>query len=145
MNGPGYGNTLGLVRSVDAKNTVDGGASRMQLRLGYLQYAIIGLTLATAAIHFVLAPKAGWLFWLNGIGYLVLLGLLYWPASSLAPFRSLIRWIFITYTIITIVAWITFGVRSSIAYLDKTIEVLLVGLLWFEGQVAGRSTAPPGG
>jgi hypothetical protein len=145
MNGPGYGNPVGLVRSDDAKNRVDEGTSRMQLRLGYLQYAIIGLTLATAAVHFALAPKAGWLFWLNGIGYLVLLGLLYWPAPGLAPFRSLVRWIFITYTIITIVAWITFGVRSSIAYLDKIIEVLLVGLLWFEGQVASRSTESPGG
>ncbi|MCB9138364.1 MAG: hypothetical protein H6642_08465 [Caldilineaceae bacterium] len=106
----------------------------MSRRLGTLQYGIIALTVATALIHLALAPKAGSLFWLNGLGYLGLLILLFFPSPALTPYRSIIRWALIVFTIVTIVAWVSFGTRSPLAYLDKVIEVVLVGLLWLDGQ-----------
>ncbi len=116
----------------------------MQQRFGPLQYAIIGLTAATAAIHLALANRVGWPFLLNGVGYLVLLALLYWPAGGLDPYRSLVRWLLIAYTIITIVAWFSFGTRTVIAYVDKGIEVVLVALLWIEGQIQNTNSSQPG-
>jgi hypothetical protein len=113
----------------------------MQPRFGPLQYAIIALTVVTAAIHLVLAPRAGWPFWLNGFGYLTLLILLYWPSPQLMPYRAMVRWLLIAYTIVTIVAWFTFGTRTAIAYFDKTVEVILVALLWIEGQVADSKSS----
>jgi hypothetical protein len=107
----------------------------MQRRFGLLQYAIIVLTATTAIIHLALAPRVGWPFWLNGVGYFTLLALLYWPASQLDPYRPMVRWLLIAYTIVTIVAWFTFGTRTLIAYVDKATEVLLVALLWIEGQI----------
>ena len=111
----------------------------MQQRFGMLQYAIIGLTIATAAIHLALTSVGGLPFVLNGAGYLVLLALLYWPSERLDPYRSMVRWVLIAYTIVTIVAWITFGARSPIAYVDKAIEIVLVGLLWYEGQTQTKN------
>lgn len=119
-------------------------------RLAGLQWAIIVLTIATALIHIGLGltflATGGTLFVLNGIGYLGLLALLYWPATFLDRYRSWVRWALIAYTAVTIVAWALTGLgsplageikpgdtKTMIAYVDKAIEVVLIVLLWIDG------------
>lgn len=121
-------------------------------RLAGLQWTIIVLTVATALIHIGLGltflANGGGLFVLNGIGYLGLLALLYWPAAFLDRYRAWIRWLFIAYTAVTIVAWLFTGLGSPvagmpivlsdtktlIAYVDKALEVALIVLLWLDGM-----------
>jgi hypothetical protein len=107
------------------------------MHLGVLQFVIIGLAVATAAIHIFLAVTQmnnDLLFILNGLGYLVLVGALYLPLPQLAPYRNWIRWALIALAAITVVLWIIIGARTPIAYLDKAIEVALIVALWVEGQ-----------
>lgn len=104
---------------------------------GPLQYGIIALTLATAAIHFfLLFPDK--VFILNALGYVALLGALYLPLAALAPYRNWARWGLIIYTAVTIVLWAFVGSRDWLAYLTKAIELALIVLLWLEGQQAQR-------
>ena len=102
-------------------------------KLGPLQIAIILLTVATALIHIVLAiPENLWMFYLNGIGYLALVTALYLPRFERQ--HDLIRWALIAYTAVTIIAWVAVGARNTIAYADKTIEVVLIVLLFIESR-----------
>ena len=104
-------------------------------RFGSLQIAIILLAIATAAIHLYLAltaPISLPMFILNGIGYLVLVTALYLP--QLRRYQSIIRWVLIIYTAITVIAWAAIGERSTIAYIDKLIEIALIVLLFIEGR-----------
>lgn len=104
---------------------------------GPLQIGIIVLTLATAIIHLVLAiPNQLTMFYLNALGYVVLLAALYLPIAALAPYRSLVRWALIAYTAVTVIAWVAIGERNTIAYADKAIEVALIVLLLLEGRRA---------
>lgn len=99
--------------------------------LGALQIAIILLAAATAVIHLALGiPVPLWMFILNGIGYLVLVAALYLPQFS--SYKPIIRWILIGYTAVTIIGWVVFGARNTIAYIDKVIELALIVLLVVE-------------
>lgn len=105
--------------------------------------AIIILTAATAVIHFrqaflFLIPDI--LFVLNGIGYLTLLAALYLPIPRLAAYKNIIRFILIGFTALTIVLWfvITGGYGAAIAYIDKTIEAILIVMLVIDARFAGR-------
>lgn len=101
-------------------------------RLTALDYAIIALTIATAAIHFTLVfPSA--LFILNGLGYLALLAALYLPIPGLPFDRDRVRWALIGYTAFTLIAWLLTGSRIPIAYVDKIIEAALIVLLVLKG------------
>ncbi len=110
--------------------------------MGPLQWAIILLTVATAAIHLVLGLQfAGGIdpiFILNGIGYLGLVALLYLPIPALERYRGIIRWVLIAYTAVTVLAWVQIGVRSPTAYIDKTIEIALILCLWVDGLRSSR-------
>jgi hypothetical protein len=115
-----------------------------------LQWAIIALTVVTAAIHIWLGlgflDAGGWIFVLNGVGYLALLALLYDNHPALAPHRTLVRWVLIGYTALTVIAWlfigtgspfagpVRMGTQTMIAYLDKAVEITLIVLLWIDGQ-----------
>lgn len=107
------------------------------------------LTLATAYIHSTLG---GLLFALNAIGYATLAAALVIPIGIAARFRWLIRLGLLGFTLATIGGWILVGARYDVAYFDKAIEVLLVGLLVvsiyrFDGGPAGilaRLRALPG-
>ena len=115
-------------------------------KFGTLQWAIIGLTLTTAAIHIWFASLwSDMIFLLNGLGYLGLLGLLYLPLAFLAPYRNLVRWVLIAYTAVTFFAWLFIGLGSPlagpvdlsdtktiIAYIDKASELALITCLWLE-------------
>lgn len=101
--------------------------------LGPIDYAIILLTLATAAIHFsLLFPDP--VFILNGLGYLVLLAATYLSLPVAKDNPGLVRWVFIGFTTVTILAWLVMGEKSwpagALGYVTKLIEVVLIALLW---------------
>jgi hypothetical protein len=106
--------------------------------------AIVVLTLITVVVHLVLLNlpfimgdgEIDVLFALNGLGYLVLLYALLndIPKGQ----KSLVRWVFIGYTAVTIVAWVFLnylrGHGDMLGYLTKLDEVLLIAALWsYEG------------
>lgn len=112
--------------------------------LSTISYAIVLLTAITAGIHLYLSFKFPQppdpIFLLNGLGYLLLVVALYGPHPRLLPMRKRVRWLLIAYTALTVVLWIFFGARTPIGYLDKVVEVLLIGLLWLEN---GRAASTP--
>ncbi|MBI5030828.1 MAG: hypothetical protein HZB51_09895 [Chloroflexi bacterium] len=103
------------------------------VRIGTVQIGIMVLTIATALIHFTRNfPDV--MFMLNGLGYLTLLVALFLPNAQLARHRSKIRWALIAFTAVTILAWVAMGERILIGYVDKLIEVVLIGLLVIDGR-----------
>jgi uncharacterized membrane protein YphA (DoxX/SURF4 family) len=126
-------------------------------RFGLLQIAICVLAVATAVVHIYLGvithvmvatqPEAtaaaggaaalgffAALFYLDGLGYLVLTGALYHPAF--ARFRRLTRWALIVLTAATIVAYFALigGQYDAMGIIDKIAEVVLIVLLVIEGR-----------
>ncbi|MCB8917708.1 MAG: hypothetical protein H6988_08465 [Pseudomonadales bacterium] len=104
-----------------------------------LQIGIIGLTLITAVIHLVpLGIMFGSaIFILNGLGYLGLLGALLLPIPFLLPYRGLVRWAFIAYTVVTIILYFVMNpdaLTSVLGLLTKAIEAVLVVLLFLDGR-----------
>jgi hypothetical protein len=119
---------------------------------GPLQWAIIALTVATAAIHlylaFVVMPgltgRVDPLFLLNGLGYLALVAALYMPASFLVRWRPLVRWLLLGYTLLTVLIWFVLTQfagteRTMLGYVDKAIEIALIVLLFIESQRAPQA------
>ena len=113
-------------------------------RIGPLQIGVIVLTVATALIHLSRGLAIGvpglrpfpLLFYLNFIGYLVLLVALYAP--QLLGMRRTIRWTLIVYTALTVVLWMAITRFHSvwIGYIDKPIEIALIVLLFIEDRQA---------
>jgi hypothetical protein len=106
-------------------------------RLSAVQIGIILSALAAALIHFsLLFPDA--LFILNGLGYLALLAAYFLPIDLAKRNHNLVRWIFIVFTFVTILAWVAIGDKSwpagSLGYLTKLIEVALIILLVLDRQ-----------
>jgi hypothetical protein len=96
-----------------------------------LRAVIVGLTLATAAIHVSLG---GMLFLMNALGYAVLTLVMVLP-GPFARLRWLSRYALVGFTAVTVAAWLAFGARFDLAYLDKGIEVALIGLVLIESRV----------
>lgn len=73
------------------------------------------------------------LFLLNFVGYIVLAAALYLPA--LQKYRSVIRWILLAYTAVTVILWflITGAHFDVIGYADKVVEIALIVLLLIDG------------
>jgi hypothetical protein len=95
--------------------------------------AIILLTIAAAGIHFsLLFPDP--IFILNGLGFLALLAAYFLPLPFAKDNRSLVKWAFMGYTAVTVLAWIAIGEKSwplgMMGYLTKLIEIALMVLLW---------------
>jgi hypothetical protein len=141
--------------------------SRNATRFGAIQVAICVLAAATAVIHIYLGvithvmvvtqPEAtaaaggaaalgmfAALFYLDGLGYIVLTAALYLPAF--ARFRRLIRWALIALTVATIVAYFALigGHYDAIGILDKIAEVALIVLLVVEDRRDRLPAAVPG-
>ena len=67
---------------------------------------------------------------MNGLGYLGLLAALQLPIPQLARLRNVVRWVLVAYTALTIVLFFVLAPFYSVmGYLDKAIEVVLIGLL----------------
>src|SRR3972149_5766002 len=94
-----------------------------------LHTVILITGLITALVHLVLLSvqlgELSVLFMLNGLGYLALLGGFFLNPSFLASRRSLMHYLFIGYTAITILAWIPLGSRTLTGYLTKLDELVL--------------------
>jgi hypothetical protein len=102
-------------------------------KFGNLQYMIMLLALATAAIHFsLMLPKIDLIFTLNAIGFIGLATALYFQLPFLKNYPKVVRIFFIGYTGLTIFLWILMGERSLLGYSAKVIEVLLMVCLFFE-------------
>ncbi len=108
-----------------------------------LRTLIIILTLATAAIHFYLNLVMGRfdvVFTLNGLGYLGLLGAFLLPIPGLKGREKLVWTAFMAYTAVTILAWVAMGEKNIattqgiLGYIDKAVELLLLGALWMHGK-----------
>ncbi len=97
-----------------------------------LRLVVVGLALATAAIH---ATLGGWLFLANAAGYTVLLLAMIAPIAFLARWRWVVRAALIGFTVATIVGWFMFGARFPLAYVDKVIELVLLAVLLAEVHV----------
>ena len=111
--------------------TMTEGERAQTIRLGALDVAIVGLTLATAAIHLALAAERNLIpFYLNGAGYLALLVAFYASAMRCVQRHTRVAWALLGYTALTIVLWAARGQRTEIAYVDKVIEALLAAAIW---------------
>jgi hypothetical protein len=108
-----------------------------------LRNAIIILTLITALVHFYLNFNTGTfvfqpIFTLNALGYLALLVALFWPPAFLAGMlkgrETLLHYVFIGYTAVTIVAYFAIngagGFTNVIGLGTKVVEALLIFALW---------------
>jgi hypothetical protein len=117
--------------------------SQQQISYGPPQYAIVLLTITTAAIHiyisFQFEGRPDFIFLLNGLGYLTLLALLYLPLAPFTRYRAVTRWVLIAYSAVTVLLWVFIGARTPVAYLDKAVEVALIVLLWFESQQSSKT------
>ncbi len=92
--------------------------------------AIVGLTLATAWIHFNLG---GLLFLLNAAGYAALaaavMGSSVLPVTLIQRLGWLPRLALIGYAGVTIAAWAVMGPYFQLAYIAKAIEAVLIAVL----------------
>ncbi len=102
------------------------------------------LTLLTAAVHFGvgLGEEVEWLLVLNGVGYLVLLGL--WLRPPVVWASEWLRWLFIGYIAATILGYFAVdgleGLYDPLGMLTKGLEVILLGLLLTERTYQARRT-----
>lgn len=95
-----------------------------------LRLAIVGLALATAYIHTTLGGLP--IFVANAIGYAVFAVAMIVPLAIVARNRWLVRAALLAFTSFTILGWVMFGARYWLAYVDKGIELALIGLLVVE-------------
>jgi hypothetical protein len=96
-----------------------------------LRTAIVALTLATAQIHLTLG---GLLFTVNAIGYAALAAAMVLP-GPFGQLRWLTRYALAGFAAATILGWLAFGARFDLAYIDKGIELILIGLVLVESWV----------
>lgn len=103
-----------------------------------VRFGIIALASATALIHIALAiPLTMVGFYLNGLGYLTLVTALHLP--GLARYRRALRWALIGYTSLTIILWVVIGrPYTTIGYIDKVIELVLLTLPWIDDRRSSR-------
>ena len=105
-----------------------GATHRSHLHTAALRTVVVLLALGTAAIH---ASLGGVLFMANALGYVVLAIAMVAPGPA-ARWRWLIRLALIAFAAATIGGWVAFGPRFGLAYLDKALEVALIGVLLIE-------------
>lgn len=128
-----------------------------------MTWLIALFALATAGIHLYMGANTitsgdggfiGWAFILNGIAYIVLLVLYIMRRGTN---RSMLRWIFIAFTALTIVLYFVIGGSSAfsntLGLITKAIEAILIILLLLDRKsdavvakaAAGAGTAAAAG
>ncbi len=104
--------------------------------LDLISGGIVSITTALALIHFLLALSLGppglsifpLIFYLNALGYIVLLVALYIPL--LAPLRRLVRWALILYTAVTLALFFVIAAhRAPPGIISVVLESALIVLL----------------
>lgn len=97
----------------------------------------IGITtLITGAIHLSLG---GALFVLNGLGFIGLGAAFLLPISFLQPWKEVVRWLLVGYTLLTIALYFVFHPNGTwqqdgLGIATKFIEILLLLLLIYSWQ-----------
>ncbi len=99
------------------------------------QIALIVLTVITALLHFDRAladPDIRILFILNGLGYFALVAAFYLPMFQ--KFHKAVRWIFVSYTIVTILLYFVWVAMSGdwtipLGPIAKIVEVIMIVLI----------------
>lgn len=122
---------------------------RLRSRLSFVQYAVIGLTVLTATLH-MLSGAREYLLYLNGVGYLVLLTLLYFaPLGPLELYRRWLYGILAVYTVITIAGYFVVhpGILQgdffdALGLVTKAVEVALLIALGIDYWRGGQPIAP---
>jgi ABC-type microcin C transport system permease subunit YejB len=104
-------------------------------------YRIIILITAviTGLVHLVLlniftmqfTGSVDLLFTLNGLGFLGLTAALFLDIPFLKGYEKWIIYAFMAFTLATIIAWVAVGERSTLGYLTKLDEVILLATLGF--------------
>ena len=90
-------------------------------------YGIILSTLATAILHLSLYPILGLdPIFLNGFGYLALLGAYFLPIPFLQQQHKLVWWALFGYTVLTIVLWVVLGEKDFGASASSAIGSMIV-------------------
>ncbi len=69
------------------------------------------------------------LFTLNGLGFLGLAAAFFFDIPFLRGYEKWIVYAFMAFTLATIIAWIAIGARSTLGYLTKLDEVILLAAL----------------
>ena len=100
-----------------------------------LRFVILVLGLITGVIHTVILPLLGfeWLLMpLNGLGYIVLTGLVFFDPDFLSERRKLVIYLFIAYNLVTIVGFFLLNSPpyDPLGLITKVVEVLLIVALW---------------
>ncbi len=104
--------------------------------LDLISGGIVSITTALALIHFLLDLSLGppglsifpLIFYLNALGYIVLLVALYIPL--LAPLRRLVRWALILYTAVTLALFFVIAAhRAPPGIISVVLESALIVLL----------------
>ena len=104
---------------------------KLSTKIGTMQWLIIALTLVTATVHLLMPDM---ILKLNGIGYLGLLAAYFLVLPIVSSLqRDWIRWAFIAYAAVTIVAyfvrWGAGGLTEPVGIATKVVEVILIVLL----------------
>ncbi len=123
--------------------------SKLRGRLKAVQYITMNLILFTATLH-MLSGANDYLLYLNGVGYLILLTLLYF--APLGPLESYRPWLYVTaaiYTLITIVGYFIFhpwaihaGVLDWVGVAAKGSEAGVLITLAIDYLRGGQPVAP---
>jgi hypothetical protein len=111
------------------------------MKLTFKHYVIIVAGLATALLHLSLFKSLSFYdpVFLNGFGYLGLLGAYFLPISFFQQRHRLVWWALAGYALLTIILWLilgdkhfVFGTDSATGYYAKTAEVFLLAFLWVD-------------
>jgi hypothetical protein len=117
------------------------------MNLSGRHYGIILAALATAILHLSLYPLLGLdPIFLNGLGYLALLGAYFLPIPFFQERRTLVWWALVGYTVLTIVLWVIMGDKnfvpgtsSATGYYAKAAEIILLVFLWLDRPMARQA------
>ena len=107
----------------------------MKKRAGidWLGVLIILLTVTTAGIHIsLLFPDV--VFILNGLGFLSLAAAYFLPIPFFEQRRRWVAWVYMGYTLVTILLWVAFGERSVLGYITKAVEIALLISMWLDNR-----------
>ncbi|MCJ7702985.1 MAG: hypothetical protein MUO62_15490 [Anaerolineales bacterium] len=103
--------------------------SKQTLRYGILVFGVV-----TGVIHAVILNllEVNWLMLLNGLGFFVLTWAVFARPGFLAGQRKLIPYLFILYTLVTIVGFFVLNTPpyGPLAIIAKIDEALLIMALW---------------
>ncbi len=111
------------------------------MKLTAVHYVILLSGLATAILHLSLFRALGPTdpIFLNGLGYLALLGAYFLPIPFLQANHRIVWWALAGYTLLTIVLWVILGEKdfnasatAPIGYYAKASEVILLIGLWLD-------------